>query len=61
MITIMMMMHWAITPIASALIIENVAWAAILTFITIFAFWSINYIAEATWQAKYFVCSCLAE
>jgi len=46
MITLMLMMHWVITPVASCLIIDDIVWAAVLTFVTVFAFWSINYIAE---------------
>jgi putative membrane protein len=46
MITMMLMMHWVITPVASCLIVDNIVWAAVLTFITVFAFWAINYIAE---------------
>lgn len=46
MITLMLMIHWIITPVASCLIVDNLVWACVLTFITIFAFWCINYIAE---------------
>merc|ERR1712072_1001000 len=40
------MIHWVITPVASCLIVDNIVWACILTFITIFAIWALNYIAE---------------
>jgi len=45
-ITFMLLAHWFITPIASCLLIDNTAWACVLSFIAVFAFWSINYIAE---------------
>jgi len=45
MITFMLTIHWIITPVANCLMVENKAWAAVLTFVSIFVFWSINYIA----------------
>lgn len=46
LITLMLLLHWIITPVASALLVENTIWAGVLTFVTIFTFWCINYIAE---------------
>merc|ERR1719217_1415983 len=34
-----------VTPVVMAIIMEDVAWCAILTFISVFCYWCINYIA----------------
>jgi len=45
MITLMLIIHWIITPIANCLIIENKVWAALLSGLSVFVFWCLNYIA----------------
>eukprot|EP00928_Gymnodinium_smaydae_P040159 TRINITY_DN27283_c0_g1_i1.p1 TRINITY_DN27283_c0_g1~~TRINITY_DN27283_c0_g1_i1.p1 ORF type:complete len:504 (-),score=64.60 TRINITY_DN27283_c0_g1_i1:288-1799(-) len=45
MITIMLLVHWFTTAAVCASLVENPAWAGILSFCVIMAFWSINYIA----------------
>jgi len=45
MITFMLCIHWLITPIMCASAVETPAMAGVLSFVVIFSFWSITYIA----------------
>jgi len=45
MITFMLLFHWGITAFVCAASVENTFWAGLITFIVVFSFWSINYIA----------------
>jgi len=45
MITVMLLFHACITPIICATTVESPGYAAMVTFVVIFAYWSINYIA----------------
>merc|ERR1719210_2565587 len=45
MITLMLLIHWVITAFVCAASVERSFWAGILSFIVVFSFWSINYIA----------------
>merc|ERR1711976_94579 len=44
-ITVMLMFHAVVQPIICAATVGTTGWAAVITFIVIFSFWSINYIA----------------
>eukprot|EP00929_Paragymnodinium_shiwhaense_P113311 TRINITY_DN8158_c0_g1_i1.p1 TRINITY_DN8158_c0_g1~~TRINITY_DN8158_c0_g1_i1.p1 ORF type:complete len:561 (+),score=79.44 TRINITY_DN8158_c0_g1_i1:106-1788(+) len=44
-ISCFLLMHWFLSPFFGALLINNVPLAGIVTFATVFAVWSINYIA----------------
>merc|ERR1719297_623678 len=45
MITFMLLFHWIITAFVCAASVETTFWAGLITFIFVFSFWSINYIA----------------
>eukprot|EP00927_Polykrikos_kofoidii_P083347 TRINITY_DN8504_c0_g2_i1.p1 TRINITY_DN8504_c0_g2~~TRINITY_DN8504_c0_g2_i1.p1 ORF type:complete len:572 (+),score=90.86 TRINITY_DN8504_c0_g2_i1:62-1717(+) len=45
MVTVMLLITTCLTPVVAGTLMESVFWAAGLTFVTVFAFWSINYIA----------------
>jgi len=45
MITFMLLIHWCITPVVCATTVKTPYWAGLLTFVVIFSFWSITYIA----------------
>eukprot|EP00927_Polykrikos_kofoidii_P086370 TRINITY_DN9651_c0_g2_i1.p1 TRINITY_DN9651_c0_g2~~TRINITY_DN9651_c0_g2_i1.p1 ORF type:complete len:603 (-),score=120.71 TRINITY_DN9651_c0_g2_i1:49-1791(-) len=45
MVSVMLLITTALTPIVAGTLMDNVMFAAGLTFVTVFAFWSINYIA----------------
>jgi predicted membrane chloride channel (bestrophin family) len=45
MLTAMLLVHWTLTPIIAALIVNHFAIGAIITFVTTFSLWSINFIA----------------
>merc|ERR1712032_791254 len=45
MITFMLLFHWGITAFVCAASVETTFWAGLITFIVVFSFWSINYIA----------------
>merc|ERR1719235_2340444 len=45
MVTFMLLCHFAITVVVCAASVETSAWAAFLSFLVVFSFWSINYIA----------------
>jgi len=45
MITFMLMFHWSITAFVCAVSVERIYWCGTISFIVVFSFWSINYIA----------------
>lgn len=45
MVTIMLIVFSVVTPIVNSSVIDSLAWNCILTFVSVFLFWSINYIA----------------
>jgi len=45
MVTFMLTIHWLLTPLINCMLVENTVYSAILSFVSVFAFWSINYIA----------------
>merc|ERR1719247_1110255 len=45
MVTVMLLAQFGITVMACATSVESSAWAAFLSFLVVFSFWSINYIA----------------
>jgi len=45
MVTFMLLLHWVMTTVLCAASIDTAHWAGVLSFIVVFAFWSINYIA----------------
>jgi hypothetical protein len=45
MATLLLLIHWVLAPIAAAFMIKNVVFCGVLTFVTVFVFWSINFIA----------------
>merc|ERR1719181_1255699 len=45
MVTFMLLCHFAITIIVCAASVQTSSWAGFLTFLVVFSFWSINYIA----------------
>merc|ERR1719195_1416188 len=45
MITFMMLIHWVITALVCAASVARFYWAGILSFIVVFSFWGITYIA----------------
>lgn len=45
MVTTMLLMATIITPIIAGTVIESLFWSGILSFVWVFSFWSINYIA----------------
>jgi len=45
MITVMLLMHWAVAVVICSTSIESPIWAALLSFSVIISFWSINFIA----------------
>eukprot|EP00928_Gymnodinium_smaydae_P035958 TRINITY_DN25218_c0_g1_i1.p1 TRINITY_DN25218_c0_g1~~TRINITY_DN25218_c0_g1_i1.p1 ORF type:complete len:580 (+),score=59.15 TRINITY_DN25218_c0_g1_i1:77-1816(+) len=46
MTSFMLVVHWALTPLAMALLVGSPIWAAVLASIPSFTFWGINYIAS---------------
>lgn len=46
LITVMLLLHWVITPVMSGILLTKWYWAALVSFISVFAFWSLNYIAS---------------
>merc|ERR1719261_2090481 len=45
MVSAMLMISSAVLPVTMAIIMENIVWCGALTFISVFSFWCINYIA----------------
>jgi len=45
MITCMLLFHWGITAFVCAASVETTFWAGLITFVVVFSYWSINYIA----------------
>jgi len=45
MITFMLLFHWGITAFVCAASVQTTFWAGLISFIVVFSFWSINYIA----------------
>lgn len=45
MVTVMLMVTTLISPYMMAVLMMDVAWCGLLTFVSVFAFWSLNYIA----------------
>jgi hypothetical protein len=45
MITVMLLVQWAMIPLLCATTIKTWYWAGMISFIVVFCFWSINYIA----------------
>merc|ERR1712190_237012 len=45
MINLLLVLQVILTPIANCFLVENLMWATILSFVSVFAYWSINYIA----------------
>jgi len=45
MITFMLLFHWLITAFVCAASVDTTFWAGLISFIVVFSFWSINYIA----------------
>eukprot|EP00929_Paragymnodinium_shiwhaense_P117851 TRINITY_DN8922_c0_g1_i1.p1 TRINITY_DN8922_c0_g1~~TRINITY_DN8922_c0_g1_i1.p1 ORF type:complete len:616 (-),score=98.25 TRINITY_DN8922_c0_g1_i1:454-2301(-) len=45
MITVMLLFHAMVTPVMCAATVSTMYWAAIITFVVTFSYWSINYIA----------------
>merc|ERR1719172_390056 len=45
MISVMLMFHWAVTAIVCAASLDSPVWVGILSFVVVFSFWTINYIA----------------
>lgn len=45
MLTVMLVLHWALTPLLSALIMRSGTWSALFSFVSVLAFWGTNYIA----------------
>eukprot|EP00929_Paragymnodinium_shiwhaense_P050604 TRINITY_DN25484_c0_g2_i1.p1 TRINITY_DN25484_c0_g2~~TRINITY_DN25484_c0_g2_i1.p1 ORF type:complete len:678 (-),score=179.84 TRINITY_DN25484_c0_g2_i1:83-2116(-) len=45
MLTVMLLMHLVLTPVIAAMVVDHWAIAAIVTFVTTFSLWSINFIA----------------
>eukprot|EP00930_Biecheleria_cincta_P044510 TRINITY_DN30613_c0_g1_i1.p1 TRINITY_DN30613_c0_g1~~TRINITY_DN30613_c0_g1_i1.p1 ORF type:complete len:515 (+),score=68.48 TRINITY_DN30613_c0_g1_i1:58-1602(+) len=46
MITVMLLLHWVVTPMMASQCIQSVWWAAVLCFVTTAAFWSPIFIAR---------------
>lgn len=46
MMTVFLTIHWAATPFFSALLTDSVTFSCTFTFVSVFAYWSINYIAS---------------
>eukprot|EP00927_Polykrikos_kofoidii_P086366 TRINITY_DN9651_c0_g1_i3.p1 TRINITY_DN9651_c0_g1~~TRINITY_DN9651_c0_g1_i3.p1 ORF type:complete len:451 (-),score=52.09 TRINITY_DN9651_c0_g1_i3:381-1631(-) len=45
MVSVMLLVTTAVTPVVAGTIMQSAYWAGGLTFVSVFAFWSINYIA----------------
>jgi len=45
MITFMLLFHWGITAFVCAASVKTTFWSGLISFIVVFSFWSINYIA----------------
>merc|ERR1712216_95759 len=45
MVSVMLVGSTAVTPVALSIIMEDISWCCVLTFISVFSFWCINYIA----------------
>jgi len=45
MVTLLLIIHWVLTPVANVVLVDNVYYSGILSFVSVFAFWGINYIA----------------
>merc|ERR1712070_1149788 len=45
MVSVMLIISSIVTPVVMAIIMEDMQWCAILTFISVFCYWCINYIA----------------
>jgi len=45
MITFMLLFHWGITAFVCAASVQTTFWAGLISFVVVFSFWSINYIA----------------
>merc|ERR1711879_1080798 len=45
MVTCMLFFHFLMTPLMYAVTLTQPYWAAMLTFVVVFSYWSINYIA----------------
>jgi len=45
MITFMLLVHWGLTAFICAASVKTTFWAGLITFIVVFSFWCINYIA----------------
>lgn len=45
MITFMLMFHWCVIAFVCSVSVERIYWCGIISFIVVFSFWSINYIA----------------
>merc|ERR1719375_1474329 len=41
----MLCVHWVVTPIIASQLMDGVLWAALVSFISSFAFWAVNLIA----------------
>jgi len=46
MVSVMLMISSVVTPVVMATIMEDIFWCGLLTFMSVFCFWSINYIAS---------------
>lgn len=47
MMTGMLLIHWVMTPFLMASLCDDWCWAGVLTFITVFILWNMNYVATA--------------
>merc|ERR1740130_1914372 len=45
MITVMVLLQWAVAPLICATTVDTAPWAGFLCFVVVFSYWSINYIA----------------
>lgn len=45
MLSLLMVIHWLVTPAFFALVINSHVWSSLLTFLCVLAFWGTNYIA----------------
>jgi len=46
MITVSLIIHWIMMPVLMSILCHDWWWAGLLTFITVFSNWSINYVAQ---------------
>jgi predicted membrane chloride channel (bestrophin family) len=45
MLALLLVIHWLVTPLFCALILQSAVWSSVLTFLCTLAFWGTNYIA----------------